>query len=279
VRIVLAGLAFEVGPEAELQRADRAWLPELAREAAGADERAPFRVELQPQPPWADDPARYPDRAPARVRVHEGCLRVTHRRFLAEVDLLRGVARLFRVEADSAGLPITLRVALSAWLPRMGGLPLHAAGVDAGGRGLAFFGPSGSGKTTLAATSPHPVLSDELVALVGRPWHVVASGFWGALGDGPARTRAPLAGLFELDKGPFRLARLPPELALRRLLDSLLVPPEPGLWRDALQVAGQLVRDVPVYRLAWDPTEPPWECLATSLAGGAERLNSSSSRG
>jgi hypothetical protein len=40
------------------------------------------------------------------------------------------------------------------------------------GRGVAFFGPSGAGKSTIAGTSPYPVLSDEMVAIV--PAHVVS---------------------------------------------------------------------------------------------------------
>ncbi len=142
----------------------------------------------------------------------------------------------------------------------------------AGNRGVAFFGPSGAGKTTVASTSPFPVLSDELVAVVpGPPFSLVRSGFWGEREDTTRTSAAVLALLVDLAKGPaVRLTRLAPAEAAGRLLASTPVPLAPPLWSRALAVAAALVRDVPVQRMEWAPAEPPWERLAEVMATGDE---------
>lgn len=73
-----------------------------------------------------------------------------------------------------------LRALLQCLLLDAGGTMLHAAGLDLGGKGLAFVGHTRSGKTTLARKFPgRLVLSDDLVAvtpsgngflLFGTPW-------------------------------------------------------------------------------------------------------------
>ena len=183
---------------------------------------------------------------------------------------------MHRREERAYPLEAVIRTAMMARLPLVGGLPLHAAGVVAHGRGLAFFGPSGAGKTTLAETSPHPVLSDELVALgpgvAPGPPSLVRSGFWG---EGPERGRpgsAPLAALVALDRGPgFALTRLGPVEAVRGLTAAVPVPLAAPLWSRALAVAAATVTRVPVYRMAWTPAAPPWERLAEALAEGEPR--------
>jgi hypothetical protein len=156
---------------------------------------------------------------------------------------------------------------MMARLPLVGGLPLHAAGAVIGGRAVGFFGPSGAGKTTLADTCPETVLSDELVAIApGASPTLVRSGFWGE-GRGPDRAGgAPLAALVSLDRGPaFELSRLQPMDALRSLLASVPVPLGPPLWSRALAVAGDTVSRVPVYRMKWTPSDPPWDRLVKAL--------------
>ena len=139
-----------------------------------------------------------------------------------------------------------------------------------GGRAIGFFGPSGAGKTTLANTCPETVLSDELVAIApGDPLTLVRSGFWGeGRGSAPARG-APLAALVSLDRGPaFELSPLGPMDAVRGLLASVPVPLGRPLWSRALAVAVDAVSRVPVYRMKWRPSEPPWDRLAEALAEG-----------
>lgn len=271
--LTLAGVSFEISPASALSAQDRQLLHELQRSSAlrTPEPTRPLRVELLRDMPWpAERPLDLPDGTAAQVDVDGTLLWVRHRRYLAQVDLGRARVRLWRAEPH-AGLLATLRVALCARLPEIGGLPLHAAGIVVAGQGLVFFGPSGAGKSTLAATRSSGVLSDELVAVSGPPWRLVATGFWGSLDGATQTSEAPLSALVELAKGPeLRFERLARKEALRRLLGGMLVPPAPGLWRAALGVLGRLLQDVPVYRMHWTPSQPPWPRLAEALALRAE---------
>jgi len=228
----------------------------------------PFRLEILDAPPWPADLDTFPDAAPADVSAAGERLRVTHRRFVAEIDLRSLSGRVFRREADGASVEIALRVALAARLPSLGGLPLHAAGLVLDGGGAAFFGPSGAGKSTLSALAPGPVLSDEFVAVSLHPPSLRSTGFWGEADEpAPPPGEVPLVALVELAKGPvFHLERLAPGLALRRLLGVLLVPPHPGLWSRAMALAAEAASVVPVYLMEWTPDEAPWERLRAALA-------------
>ncbi len=273
MRFRAGGVRFSVGPEAALIPAERDAIGRLDGDD-GDDAQAPVRIELVEAPPWtSDDPTLFPQWEPAVQRWSDRRLLCSHRSFTAEIDPFSARARLHRREERAYPLEAVIRTAMLARLPLVGGLPLHAAGVVAEGRGVAFFGPSGAGKTTVAATSPFPVLSDELVvAAPGHPFDLVRSGFWG---EGPARGRAspaPLALLVDLAKGPaFRLVSLRPAEAAGRVLASTPVPLAPSLWSRALAVVAALVREVPVYRMEWTPADPPWERLAEVLAGASPR--------
>lgn len=62
----------------------------------------------------------------------------------------------------------------SAIIQRRGGLNLHAAAIELGGRALLFLGPSGAGKSTAAALSHAPVFANDRVNVApddaGRFW-------------------------------------------------------------------------------------------------------------
>jgi hypothetical protein len=280
VRFRAGGIRFSVGPEAALLPAERDAIGRLDPDRAD-DAQVPVRVELVEAPPWtSEDPSLFPQWEPAVQRWSDGRLLCSHRSFTAEIDPFSGWARLHRREERAYPLEAVIRTAMMARLPLLGGLPLHAAGVVAEGRGLAFFGPSGAGKTTVASTSPFPVLSDELVAVVpGRPFDLVRSGFWGEGKEtGPAGP-VTLALLVDLAKGPaFALTRLRPAAAAGRLLASTPVPLAPPLWSRALAVAAALVGDVPVYRMEWSPAAPPWERLGMLARGEDGRGRSSDYR-
>jgi hypothetical protein len=278
MRLALAGLPFLVGPESSLSGGDRGALAHLARSSPQVTHLPAFHLELIEGLPWEGaDPSACADGGPARVEAAGERVRVSHRRFLAELepDRLRG--RLFRSDDGVAGLQIALRVALAARLPGAGGLPLHAAGAVVNGRGVAFFGPSGAGKSTLSALSPWPVLSDELVAITGSPFRLCATGFWGELGERKAPSNpAPLAALVELAKSQAtELVPLTRGSAFRRLLGVVLVPAQTAAWCDVLTLLGRLVAEVPVYRLAWNPECPPWAALEEKL-GALAALETSS---
>jgi hypothetical protein len=262
------GVLFDVDPEDALTEAERHALERL-EDGRPCPSEEPFLIELVETPPWtSDDPSLFPRWEPAVQRWVDGKLLTSHRSFTAQIEPVAARARLHRREERAYPLEAVVRTAMVARLPLVGGLPLHAAGVVAEGHGLAFFGASGAGKTTLADTSPHPVLSDELVAVgPGNPPHLVRSGFWGE-GQGSARSPgAPLAALVALDRGPsFELEPLSAMNAVRHLVAALPVPLAAPLWSRALAVAGALVLRVPVYRMTWTPRDPPWERLAEALA-------------
>jgi hypothetical protein len=273
VRLVLAGCPFRVGPDAALAPGERARLEALARTATGRAFDVPeFRLTLVDEPPWPGaSAADYEDHVAASVRVEGGRVRVTHRRHLAELDVEGLEGRLQRATPGEAAVEIALRVALSARLPSLGGLPLHAAGLVLGGAGLAFFGPSGAGKSTLSALAPGPVLSDELVAVTLGPPRLRATGFWGVSDSAdPPPAEAPLAALVELARGPaFRLESVAPDEAFRRLMGVLLVPPLTRPWQEAMALLARAVREVPVHRMHWSPDEPPWDRLRRAILNPA----------
>jgi hypothetical protein len=271
LRLSLSGLAFSIHPAEDLSEQERQALERLGQFETPLFGRETFALHLCDQPPWKGAEASgVPMGAPAAVQPHEDTVRVRHAALFAELEPLKGRGRLYRNTIESFALEICLRVALGCRLPLEGGLPLHAAGLAAEGKGLAFFGPSGAGKSTLAGVSPYPVLSDELIAITPslEGFQLRATGFWGTLDGGKAeRTALPLAGLFSLEKGDrFNLTRLDRMAAFRRLLEVLLVPSAPWLWSPAMAVLNRLVGEVPVYRMAWSPSQPPWEELEQRLA-------------
>jgi len=267
VRFRAGGVRFSVGPESALLPAEREAISRLDADPDD-DVQALVHVELVEAPPWtSDDPALFPQWEPAVQRWSHGRLLCSHRSFTAEIEPVSGEVRLHRREKRAYPLEAVIRTTMMARLPLLGGLPLHSAGVVAEGRGLAFFGPSGAGKTTVASTSPFPVLSDELVAVTpGRPFDLVRSGFWGEASASGRAGPAPLSLLVDLAKGPaLSLTRLRPAEAAGRVLASVPVPLAPPLWSRALAVAAALVLELPVYRMEWNPAQPPWERLAGLL--------------
>jgi hypothetical protein len=269
VRFRAGGLRFSVEPEAALTGEEEAALGRLDRDAGDGPA---FRIELVAEDPWtSDDPSLFPRWEPAVQRFEGDTLLVSHRSFTARIEPRSGRAEVFRREPRAYPLETVVRTAMMARLPLEGGVPLHAAGVVVGGTGVAFFGASGAGKTTVAGTSPHPVLSDELVAVVrARPYDLVRSGFWGEGPPSDAPGGAPLGALVDLARGPrLSFTRLPPARAVGRILASVPVPHAPSLWRRALAVVADLAAHVPVYRMEWSPVEPPWDALVGILSPAA----------
>ncbi len=263
MRIELAKLVFDVGPDRLLTDAERTALTALDPTGPGGSHEADIRLEIvaggRREVPACDPP----ENGPAAVTATDGRIHLRHARFEAELEPMRRRGWLIRDPSTSAPLEITLRTALCCALPLQRAVALHAAGIVIDGRGAAFFGPSGAGKTTLASSSPHPVMSDELVVVSGPPWELRSSGAWGELGPQPRSVDAvPLEFLAALDKGPEPvLSPLPPDSAIRKLLGVLVLPPSTGLWDQAFGVITELVKSVPTYRLRWFPSMPPWRVL------------------
>ncbi len=269
----VGGLPLAIEPEEALIPIERMTLARISGRGFGPIERAlPFRLRLVTEAPWASADPTPRDGEPAAIDWVDDHVRVSHARFLAELDPIGRSGLLFRRSPGGGALEITLRTVLCSRLPFEGGLPLHAAGIVSDERGIAFFGVSGAGKSTLAGSSPYPVLSDELVAVVpthARPgaFALTASGFWGTgEKEGRSGKPRPLVALVELAKGArLRLDRLATREAIARLVRVVVVPPGPPLWSAALAVLGDLVREVPVYRMAWSPEQPPWPGLLKAL--------------
>lgn len=267
MKLILAGCPFEVVPDEALTPEDRASLEALRAPEPGDARIATFQLELVTEAPWPDaDRHTYPDFAPATIEAGGGAIRVTHRRFLAQLRPEKLSGSIFRATDDSGALAIALRAALASRLPAVGGVPLHAAGLLLDGRGVVFFGASGAGKSTLAALAPGAVFSDELVAVTLDPPTLRATGFWGENDTGLPVADAPLAGLVELAQGPcFRLERLQATQALRQLLGVVLVPPVDRLWGQAIALVHRITKELPVYRMEWTPADPPWEALRAAM--------------
>lgn len=278
-RFSLAGLPFEVGPWHRLHAAEMAWLERLATESSGAEpaRAKTFHLDIVESPPWSsDDPALFPNDRPARIEAHGSRVNISRSDFVAELDPDAACGVLHRTDPGIAALQVALKTALASRLPFEGGLPLHAAATTFGDDALVFFGPSGAGKSTLASTSPHPVFSDELVAVVHEDggFRVRATGFWGTLDrDGAPRESHRLAALFELGKGErLDLKPLDAESALRRLLGAVLVPPVVQVWQRGLSVLNDLVGSVPAFRLDWSLDEPPWKELSLKIPASCKVL-------
>jgi hypothetical protein len=270
VKVALAGCPFVVSPGGGLLPDERRGLERLARGGRPSiDGLAPLLLELVNGPPWPEAELDRFGEGPAEVSAAGTGFASLTGGSRPRSTWPRPRPRL-PSSAHGGAVEIVLRVALAARLPSLGGLPLHAAGLVLDGRGVAFFGPSGAGKTTLSSRAAFPVISDELVAVIVDPPALRATGFWGEMdGTPPPPDDIPLAALVELAKGPsFRLSRLAPPLPLRRLLGVLMVPPHPALWAQAMTLAGRAAKAVPVYRMEWSPSEPPWPQLRAALSLG-----------
>ncbi len=164
------------------------------------------------------------------------------------------------------------QVLLMYHLARRGGLLLHGAGAEIGGRGCVFLGRSGAGKTTLvrqfAGLPLTTVLSDDRVIL--RP---AARGFdahgtpWPGEGGQAVNRKTPLETLFFLSQWPSNEIRpLHGREAVERLFPVASVP-----WYDKqaldpiLETCERLVKTVPAYELRFVPTPEVGQMLLEFL--------------
>ncbi len=212
---------------------------------------------------------------PARVEWRDDKVHLFHPTFSAEIDPIAGVGRLSRRPDQPHALEMALRTALCCRLPFSGKIPLHAAGVCLPAGGVAFFGPSGAGKSTIAASSVFPVFSDELVVVGSQPPTLEASGFWGTFESAEGAVGSvPLLALVELDRGPaFKLSPVDRTQAWPRLLNEIRVPNAPALWRPTIAALASLIDTVPVFRMSWSPSAPPWDELEAALGPMAGRTS------
>jgi len=159
---------------------------------------------------------------------------------------------------DSLMLLPSDQLLLARVLPRLGGVFVHAAGVDLDGRGLLFAGPSEAGKSTIVKMlmGRARILCDDrmIVRRAGKGFE--AHGTW-SHGEVPVVSpgKAPLAGIFFLRQAADnRLERIEsPSAALHDLLPRIVRPLlTADWWVDVLTLAGDLVKAVPFYNLYFD---------------------------
>jgi hypothetical protein len=277
--VTVAGVPLEVGPARRVTEGEVGALADLmhCRGNQGGAAVDSFRLRLVDRAP-RDRRADVEGDGPALVSTRGGLVTVSHPAFEAVLDPVGGRGVLTRDPRTVFPLRVTLRVALCSRLPLASMVPLHAAGMVLGGPGVVFFGPSGAGKTTLSKRSPYPVLSDELVVAGARPPTVADAGFFALPSTRPGRH--PLVALVELDKGDeLIIEQLDPVESYRRLLSAVMVPVSSRLWQAAMAVVTDLVTEVPVYRMAWSPAEPPWDGLAEIIDLTNDRSGSSAPTG
>ena len=221
-----------------------------------------------------------------RLRVHPGppprfdhlAVQARGDGFLCEGDGLRGEvgpsAATLDVYGGEPALLAALRLCIAVALAADGGLLLHGACVELGGRALAFLGASGAGKTTLsrrlAQAGARPI-SDEVTAVRGPL--VYGHPFPRRLGDGCAPPGGlPLDALGFLaqapaGQGPAR-RRLSPREAARALLERVFLPVRsPALLGPVLAAVSRLAESVPAWALTL-PDDARAAGCALSLAGG-----------
>jgi MoaA/NifB/PqqE/SkfB family radical SAM enzyme len=173
---------------------------------------------------------------------------------------------------DSLALLPSDQLVLARALPGFGGLFVHAAGVVMDGHGLVFTGPSEAGKSTIVKLigGRGQVLCDDRVIVRQGPDGFRVHGTWN---HGEIRSvspgSAPLRAVFFLRQARAnRIDRVDdPRAVLTDFLPRLVRPLlSADWWEQALDLAGDIVRDVPFYDLSFDKTGAIVERLEAFLA-------------
>ncbi len=160
-----------------------------------------------------------------------------------------------------------LRIVHTLVLAADGGFLLHASSAVRDGRAVLFTGPSGSGKTTIARLAPPDVtlLTDEIsyVRRTGDRYTAFGTPFAGELGESGERISAPVAALFQLDRGPDNLhERLSEAVTVRTLMRNILFfADDRALTGHLLDTACAFANRVPAFRLAFAPDVRVWNTI------------------
>jgi hypothetical protein len=174
---------------------------------------------------------------------------------------------------DSLALLPSDQLVLARALPGFGGVFVHAAGVVVDGHGLVFAGPSEAGKSTIVKLigGRGQVLCDDRVIVRKGPDGFRVHGTWN---HGEIRRvspgSAPLRGIFFLRQARAnRIDRVDdPKAVLTDLLPRLVRPLlSADWWEQALDLAGDIVREVPFYDLSFDMSGAIVDRLEGFLAG------------
>ncbi len=267
------------GVVAEIETPDAAWAAALAERYATflSDAAAAWRLVITHTPDLTKSAAPW-------IR-HEGSLtRFRLYQHAGIIDLGKRCATVCTANPQLAASALErgLSYILMQTLPRdHDGLLIHGAGVVLSSppsaldsaSGYLFAGHSGAGKSTVAglAQGVGQVLSDEnmVVRLTADGGvELCSTPFWGH-STPPERVhrinrRVPLAGIYMLTHAAdFELTRLRSAEAVAALLSTEKVATErvesAAAW---LAIAGRLAATIPIYRLAFRPTQELWTFLA-----------------
>ena len=163
-----------------------------------------------------------------------------------------------------ASIPMSgsIRTACEAGMVTRGGLPLHAAMVEADGFGVAFLGPSGAGKSTQARLWERYLGADFLIG--DRPVLRKLGGKWYGFGmpwDGKdevyRQVSVPVRALVWLEQAKEnRILPMKPVQAMSVMLKQAMMP----VWDDAAMdgaavLMGAVARELPMYHLRCLPDE------------------------
>ncbi len=140
------------------------------------------------------------------------------------------------------------------------GLIIHAGGGSIQGKGIVFAGVSGVGKSTftnlLLYSFDNRLFSDErlIVRLVDATWTMWGTP-WQGSGDIARNQSAQLSALVFLSQAQqTKITQLAPSAGLHRLLQVVSIPWYSEEWTNrGLAICEQLVKDVPMYELAFTP--------------------------
>ena len=170
-----------------------------------------------------------------------------------------------RQNANAYSLDSVLRILHSLILAERGGFLLHAASAICEGNAYLFSGVSGAGKTTITRLAPHDVtlLTDEIsyIRPGGVAYEAFGTPFAGELAKSGEKTKAGIAALFFLEKGPEnRVEELAPAEAVRRLMRNILSFAEDRtVVEKLLATACDFVERVPIRRLTFYPDSRVWD--------------------
>ena len=198
------------------------------------------------------------------VRRKEAEWQIERGDFLARWNPHTGTGRV-RQNANPYSLDSVLRILHSLILAERGGFLLHAASALCEGNAYLFSGVSGAGKTTITRLAPPNVtlLTDEISYV--RPgtaaYEAFGTPFAGELAKSGQNTKAGIAALFFLEKGPEnQVQELPPAEAVRRLMRNILSFAEDRtVVEKLLATACDFVERVPIRRLSFYPDSRVWD--------------------
>ncbi len=226
-----------------------------------ANEEAEFEFDVDLGQSESSDPD-----ADVSVTCREGRWLMQRGDFRAEWD--PGTRRgHIRQSANPYSIDAVLRIVHTLLLARQGGFLIHSASAIRNGKAFLFAGISGAGKTTISRLAPADatLLTDEISYVRKAEDGYLAFGtpFAGELAKVGENTRAPLAALYLLAKGPQnRIEPVSVADAGREVLANMLFFAEDQeMVRLVFQGACDFVHRVPVYRLTFAPDPRVWELI------------------